>query len=234
MTAILKKELRIYFTSWMGYMVMGVYLIMSVILFNLYFLGARNTSDFSSFFSDMNTVSLFIIPVLAIRLLSEDKKLGTYELLLTSPVTSWGIVFGKFLSVVIFILLADTIFLIFPLILMFITSIEWGAVFSGYLGILFSAILFASIGMLASALTDNYVVAALISFLFILLFMIVSIFANSYDNPLSGVFKEISYSNHYYQFASGLINIKDVLYFIIGAFIFLYSSKTIIESRTWK
>ncbi|MGA2142663.1 MAG: ABC transporter permease subunit [Brevinematales bacterium] len=234
MTAILKKELRVYFTSWMGYMVMGVYLIMSVVLFHLYFLGARNTSDFSSFFSDMNTVSLFIIPVLSIRLLSEDKKLGTYELLLTSPVTPWEIVLGKFASVLIFAMIADTILLIYPLILMFFTTIEWGAVFSGYLGIIFSVMLFASIGMLASSLTDNFVVAALVSFLFILLFMIVSIFANSGDNPLSPFFREISYSNHYFQFASGLIKIRDVLYFVFGAFLFLYSSRTVIESRTWK
>lgn len=218
----------------MGYMVMGAYLIMSVILFNLYFLGGRNSSDFSSFFSDMNTVALFIIPILTIRLLSEDKKLGTYELLLTSPVSPWGIITGKFLSVIIFTMLADTILLIYPLLLMFYTTIEWGAVLSGYLGIMFSVFLFTSIGMLASSLTDNYVIAALISFLFIFLFMIISIFANSPDNPFSGLFSEISYSNHYFQFASGLVKIKDALYFIIGAFLFLYSSKSVIESRTWK
>ncbi len=234
MIAIFKKELKVYFTSWMGYMVMGVYLVLSVILFHGYFLGDRNSSDFSSFFSDMNTVSLFIIPILTIRLLAEDKKLGTYELLLTSPVSSWQIVFGKFLSVFTFTLIANTILLLYPLILVFYTTIEWGSVISGYLGILFSTILFASLGMIASSLTDNYVVAALMSLLFILLFMIVSFFANSADNPLSNFLKELSYSNHYYQFATGLIKLKDILYFLIGSFACLFTAKTIIESKTWK
>jgi ABC-2 type transport system permease protein len=149
-------------------------------------------------------------------------------------VSSWEIIIGKYLSVIIFTFLADTILLVYPLLLLFYTTIEWGAVISGYLGIMFSVFLFASIGMLASSLTDNYVIAALISFLFIFLFMIVSIFANSTGNPFSGLFNEISYSNHYYQFAAGLIKLKDMLYFIIGAFLFLYFSKSVNESRTWK
>jgi ABC-2 type transport system permease protein len=234
MTAVMKKELRVYFTSWMGYMVMGVYLIMSVILFHGYFLGVRNSSDFSSFFSDMNTVALFIIPILSIRLLAEDKKLGTFELLMTSPVPPMEIILGKFISVIIFTVLADTILLLYPLILTFYTTIEWGAVMSGYLGIIFSALLFSSLGMLASSLSDNYVVAALIAFLFILIFMVISFFASSGGSPLSDILKELSYSNHYFQFASGLIKLKDALYFIIGSIICLLSAKTIVESRSWK
>ena len=215
-------------------MVIGVYLIFSVVMFHFYFLGAKNTSDFTYFFSELNTVALFIIPLLAIRLLSEDKKLGTYELLLTSPVTPWEIVFGKFMGVIVFTMIADTILLVYPVILMFFTTIEWGAVIAGYLGILFSAMLFASIGMLASSLTDNYVVAFLIALLFILMFFFISYFSNSSDNAFSGILREISYSNHYFQFASGLIKIKDILFFIFGSFLFLYISKTVIESGTWK
>ncbi len=215
-------------------MVIGVYLIFSVVMFHFYFLGAKNTSDFTYFFSELNTVALFIIPLLAIRLLSEDKKLGTYELLLTSPVTPWEIVFGKFMGVIVFTMIADTILLVYPVILMFFTTIEWGAVIAGYLGILFSAMLFASIGMLASSLTDNYVVAFLIALLFILMFFFISYFSNSSDSAFSGILSEISYSNHYFQFASGLIKIKDILFFIFGSFLFLYISKTVIESGTWK
>jgi len=215
-------------------MVIGVYLIFSVVMFHFYFLGAKNTSDFTYFFSELNTVALFIIPLLAIRLLSEDKKLGTYELLLTSPVTPWEIVFGKFMGVIVFTMIADTILLVYPVILMFFTTIEWGAVIAGYLGILFSAMLFASIGMLASSLTDNYVVAFLIALLFILMFFFISYFSNSSDSAFSGILREISYSNHYFQFASGLIKIKDILFFIFGSFLFLYISKTVIESGTWK
>jgi ABC-2 type transport system permease protein len=234
MTAVFKKELRVYFTSWMGYMVMGVFLVMSVILFHGYFLGVRNSSDFSEFFSDMNTVSLFIIPVLAIRLLTEDKKLGTFELIMTSPLSAAQIVSGKFLSVIVFAAIGDTILLLYPVILAFYSTIEWGAVISGYLGIIFSALLFAAVGILASSLSDNYVVAALIAFLFILVFMVISFFANSADNPFANFLKEMSYSNHYFQFASGLIKLKDILYFLIGTATCLLAAGTVVESGTWK
>lgn len=234
MFAVYKKELKVYFTSILGYAVMGIYLLIAGIFFYGYFMGSQNSSDFAGFFSDMNTAFLFIIPILTLRILAEDKKLGTYEILLTSPITPWDIILGKFLGVFTFVFTGATILLVYPLILTFYTGVEWGAVFAGYLGMLFSLALYVSIGMFASSVTDNYVVAGLLSFgLFILLFVIAA-FGNAPDSMISKIFREVSYSNHYGQFASGLIKLKDLLYFIIGTFIWLYLSKSILESRTWK
>lgn len=234
MFAVYKKELKVYFTSILGYAVMGIYLLIAGIFFYGYFMGSQNSSDFAGFFGDMNTAFLFIMPILTLRILAEDKKLGTYEILLTSPITAWDIILGKFLGVFTFVFIGATILLVYPLVLTFYTSVEWGAVFSGYLGMLFSLSLYVSIGMFASSITDNYVVAGLLSFgLFILLFVIAA-FGNAPDSVISGIFREISYSNHYSQFASGLIKMKDLLYFLIGTFLWLYFSKTIMESRSWK
>ncbi len=234
MFAVYKKELKVYFTSILGYAVMGIYLLISGVFFYGYFLGPQNTSDFAGFFEDMNTAFLFIIPILTLRILAEDKKLGTYELLLTSPVSPWEIILGKFLGVFSFIFIGITILLFYPLVLNFYTSIEWGAVIAGYLGIIFSLAFFISVGMFASSLTDNYVVTGLISYgLFIFLYLI-SFFGSAPDSLISKIFKEISYSNHYSQFAAGLIKPKDILYFIIGSFFWLYLAKSIVESKTWK
>jgi len=233
MFSVYKKEIKIYFTSIMGYCIMGIYLAISALLFWGYFAQVNNSSDFSSFFSDMNTVNLFIVPILTIRLLAEEKKLGTYELLMTSPISSWEIIIGKALSVFTFTAIGNTLLLLYPLILSPYTSIEWGIIIAGYSGILFSSMLFISFGMVASSLTDNYVIAALFSLLFILIFMIISFFANSGSGIINRILKEISYSNHYFQFVTGMIKAENLLYFIIGSFLGLYSSKLMIESRTW-
>jgi ABC-2 type transport system permease protein len=234
MIAIYKKELKVYFTSMLGYAVMGVYLLIAGLVFSIYFLGPQNTSDFAGFFMNMNTIFLLMSPVLTLRILAEDKKLGTYELLLTSPVSPWDIIFGKFLGILTFVVIGITILLLFPLILSFYTTVEWGAVIAGYLGILFSMALFISVGMLASSLTDNYVVCAVLSFGMVLLLLAVSMLGESGTGPLQQFFKEVSYSSHYYQFASGLIKLKDLLYFCIGSFLMLFISKSILESKTWK
>jgi ABC-2 type transport system permease protein len=234
MFAIYKKELKVYFTSILGYAVMGIYLLIAGIFFYGSFIATKSPSDFSGFFGDMNTAFLFIIPILTLRILAEDKKLGTFELLLTSPIKPWGIILGKFLAVFTFVCLGATILLVYPAVLSFYTGVEWGAVFAGYLGMLFSLALYISIGMFASSVTENYVVAGLLSFGFFILLYVISVFGNMPDSVFSRFLKEISYSNHYGQFTSGLIKARDVLYFLIGSYIWLYLSKTVIESRTWK
>lgn len=234
MFSIFKKELRVYFTSLLGYTVMGIFLLIAGVMFSGFFLGVRNTSDFSGFFTDLNTVFLFIVPVLTLRILAEDKKIGTYELLLTSPVSSWEIIMGKFLSVFLFVLIGVTLLLFYPLVLAFYTTVEWGTVFSGYFGILCSLAFFISIGMFASALTDNYVVAGLLSFGLFLFLFIIAYFGEGTDNTVTRILKEVSYSTHYNQFAVGLIKAKDILYFAAGTFLWLYLAKFTVESKTWK
>jgi ABC-2 type transport system permease protein len=234
MLAIYKKELKVYFTSILGYVLMGVYLLIAAMFFTGYFLGIQNTSDFSGFFTDMNTVFLFIIPIMTFRILVEDKKLGTYELLLTSPVTAWEIILGKFLATFTFVWIGTSILLVFPLVLTFFTTIDWGEVLSGYLGILFTLSFFIAAGVFASSLTNNYVVAGLIAFVLFLVFYIIAYFGNAPDNLFSRILKELSYSIHYNQFAQGVITLKDILYFLIGTFLWLFLAKSVVESKTWK
>ena len=234
MIAIFRKELKFYFTTILGYIVMAIYFFIGFIVFNNYFLQPQNSNSFSAFFSDMNTILLVAIPILTIRLLAEDKKLGTYELLMTSPVTPWGIMIGKFLGLFIFLSISVTLLWIYPLLISFYVPVDWGTVLAGYLGILASISFFIAAGMFTSSLTDNYVITGLLSFLLFLILFIISNFGNVTDNLFSNLMHELSYSAHYNGFANGLFKIQDIFYFAFGTFFWLLLGKTVVESRTWK
>ena len=182
----------------------------------------------------MNTVFLFIIPILTIRILAEDKKFGTYEILLTSPLSPWEIILGKFLSILLFVMIGVILLLIYPFALGFYTTIEWGAILTGFLGIFFSVAFFISVGMFASSLTDNFVIVGIISFVLFILLSVISFFGNLFDNVFAKFLKEISYYDHYQSFANGLIVLNDVAYFVFGTFLWLLLAKSIVESKTWK
>ncbi len=235
MFTVFRKELMVYFNSLLGYTLISVYLLIAGLFFFAYFLiGTQAVVDFSPYFSNMNTTFLLIIPILTLRILAEDRKIGTLELLLTSPVSPWEIVMGKFLAVLLFMVLGSAILLIFPVIISFNTPIEWGSVFTGYFGMIFSLSLFVAVGIFASSLTDNYVVAGLISFVLFIVLFLITLFGNGPDQVITRIFREISFANHYSQFAQGLIRVKDILYFVMGTFIWLFLAKTMIESQTWK
>ncbi len=234
MFAIYKKELKTLFISPGGIVTLGFYLLLSIIFFNGYFLGIRNTNDFSGFFSDMNTALIFILPILCARLMAEDKKLGTYELLLTSPVSSLEIILGKYLASLTFVSIGILLLLFYPVLLSFFVRIDFRIVISGFLGLIFTAGFFLSIGMFASAITDSYVASGLITFgIFILLF-ILSSFAKTLDLKWFNALKELSYISHYEAFVNGLIDLKNIIYFFSAIIFWLFLARNLVEVKLWK
>ena len=235
MLAIFKKELKVYFTSILGYVVMSIYLLVAVVSFYGWFLyNEQASSDFSAFFGWMNSFFLFILPLITMRSLAEEKNLGTYELLLTSPITPWQIVIGKFLGVFGFVLTAATVLLIFPISLSFFAEVELGPVLSGYIGMVFSLGFFVAVGVAASSVTGNQVIAAVIAYAVFFLLYLITAFSDVQVEFLARLFKELSFIEHYTEAAKGLIVLKDILYFIIASFIALYIAKTAVESKSWK
>lgn len=235
MWAIFRKEMRVYFTSLFGYIVITMFLVIAVLIFRGGFLdNPEAVSNFTPFFNFMNSVYLIVIPILTLRIVTEDKKLGTIELLLTSPVSSWSIVFGKFLSAFAFVLISASLLLLFPVFLSFFSHVEWGTVVSSYLGMILTLAFFVAVGIFASSLSDNYVISGILAFGFFLLLFIISLFGQSQSQVVSKIFNELSYSSHYGQFATGVVGLKDILYFLIGTLIFLYGAKDRIESYSWK
>lgn len=235
MFAIYKKELKVYFTTLLGYIVMTFYLLIAAgFFYGTYIYGSGARSDFSSYFGIMNSIFLFIIPIITLRILAEDKKVGTFEILLTSPKSSWQIIMGKFFGVLTFVMVAGSLLLLYPVMISFFAPVDWGTVFASYIGMILSLAFFIAIGMAASSLTENYVIAGITAFgMFFILFLI-SLFRDVPVEWLSAVFTEIAYAYHYEQFSKGIFAVKNLLYFIIGTFLFLYFAKNRIESKTWK
>lgn len=185
-------------------------------------------------FLNMSILVLFMLPAITMRLFSEEKKSGTIELLLTSPITQLETILGKFFAGVS--LYASMIFLTIPfLVVLFIYGDpELGPVLTGYLGILLFGASFVAIGLLISSLTENQIISAIATFGVLLMLWVIDWMAAYTDPPLSSFFSYISVIDHLESFAKGVIDSQDVIFYAsvmsLGLF-FTYSS---MESLRWR
>ncbi len=229
---IFRKELRSYFSSPVAYIVLAVFLIITGWFFtsNLFLGGVvtmRNVFDIIPF------IFLFFIPAITMRSFAEEKKTGTIELLLTKPITDLDIVIGKFLAALALTAVALLFTWIYVISLSFIGKLDFGAVTGAYIGLLLMAGVYISIGIFASSLTHNQVVAFIISFLIVFaLFMLnkVLIFLPS---GLASIFEYLSIDYHFGNIARGVLDSRNLVYYFSGILIFILLTKTSLESRRW-
>jgi len=219
---IFKKEMRNYFNSSIPYvffifflLLVGFFFFVSMIRYSeISMFATRNPQLMRNFspreailaphFLRMGFLLIFLIPVISMRLFSEEKKLGTIELLFTYPITDWQLVMGKFLAAAVVIL----IIFIFSFSYMvvynrYFTSVPWGVVGSGYLGLLLLTTSFLSLGMWISSLTSDQVTSALATVSGILIFWIIGWGETATSGVLATVLKELSLSDHFRNFAQG-------------------------------
>jgi len=216
MTAFLGKEFRLYFVSPAAYVVMIGFLILAGFFFydlvttfsqmlsyyqmyqNPYIMEQLNVNDMvvGPLFQNINVILLLIIPILTMRAFAEEKKLGTDELILTSPVSVHQVVLGKFFAAVLFFVLIMALTAHFPIILAKFSNPDPGKILSGYLGLFLMGTAFISFGIFASSLTENQIVAAVISFSTLLLFWIVGWMAESVGAPMGDVLRYLSITEH--------------------------------------
>ncbi len=234
MWSVFQKELKVYFSSILGYGILSLYLLIAGIFFIMSYATPVGISSFTGFFSVMNTTILFVIPFLTLRTIAEEYRYGTMELLFTSPLFSWEVVVGKFLASFVFTAIAVSLLLVYPLALSFYAPVEWGMVLSSYVGMLLSVAFFVALGIFASSLTQNLVIAGLLSFGFFVILVSFSSLAMVSQEVVSAIFKELSYYTHYQQFAQGVIRWVDFLYFVLGTFLWLYLTEWRLSSRIWK
>lgn len=163
MIAVFKKEMKAYFSSLTGYIFMGFFLLLSgffVALSNL----LSGNPDYNGVLASINFVFLFVVPILTMRLMSEEKKQKTDQLLLTSPLKIWDIVLGKYFAAVGVFLLTLLITCIYPIMLSFFGELAWAEIIGGYVGFFLLGCAFISIGLFVSSKTDNQVISAVITF----------------------------------------------------------------------
>jgi ABC-2 type transport system permease protein len=223
------KEVRSYFSSPAAYIVIVLFLSLTGWFFtNTLFLDGGQ-AELRSNFSVIPFLLLFFVPALTMKMIADEKKSGTIELLTTLPVTDQDIVVGKFFGSLAVLLAA--VFLTFPNIFTIgiLGDPDWGVLFSGYLGLALMGAAFTSIGIYTSSVTDNQIVAFVISFF--VLFALVMIDSMLIFLPFPDFFAYIGVNGHYNNLLRGVIDTKDLVYFFSVIIIFLTASSETLERR---
>jgi len=249
--AIYKRDLKGYFSSPIAYVVIALFLIVTGIFFYLLlssFLqysyammmqrqGAPvnvNLMMIRPFFLNMSVIVLFVIPMITMRSFSEEKKSGTMELLLTSPLTNWQVILGKFLATftLYFVMVVVTfLFMIFLFI--------WGKpavapILISYLGILLMGLVLIAVGNFISSLTENQIVAAVGTFGATMLLWVIG-FAGDFAGKVFGeFFKYLSIVNHFEDFSKGVFDTSHLVYYLSLTFLMLFFTYQSIESSKWR
>ena len=233
--AITRKELGIYFASPMAYVVAGVFLALTGFFFVQSIEGAFAEASVRGL---LNRSSVFLLPlippILTMRLLAEEQKLGTLELLLTAPVRDYEVVIAKFLASFVILSSAILLTLFYIVTLSFFGDPDPGPVFSGYLGFLLYGGVALAIGLLASSLTGNQIVAATVGFGIILLFTVIDQVSGFLGGTVADILTEISLANHFAAFVRGVIDTSDIIYFLVMTGVFLFLTVRSLESRRWR
>lgn len=244
---ILKRELKSYFASPIAYIILVVFLVLSGIFFFFYlesfiksqfdprfqlFREKLNLNEFviRPYFGTISVVLLFMIPLITMRLIAEERKNFTAELLFTSPVRVSQIVLGKFLasfSLFVIMLVLSAIYLV---VLRVYGNPDLGPVLSAYLGLFLLGGSLISAGLFASSLTENQIVAAVISFGILLVFWILGASSDA-DNSILGY---ISIINHLDNFTKGVIALRDTIYYLSFIFFSLFLTYIMVESERWR
>lgn len=231
---IAKKELSTFFDSLIAYILLIAFLGFSGFFTWLYgsdiFL--RNQADLQVFFAIAYWTLFFFIPALTMKMLAEENKTGTIELLLTKAVSDWQVIFGKFLSCLILVAIALALSLPYYITVWKLGPIDHSAVWCGYLGLLLMSATYISIGIFASSITSNQIVAFLFA-LFIGMFfhIIFDVMANNFSGVIGETLSYLSVSTHYESISRGVIDSKDIVYFLSIIFVGLILSEISLSKR---
>ena len=229
---ICTKELRSFFNSAVAYVVIVVFLgIVGWFFTNNLFL--MNVASMRMLFELTPLVFMFVIPAITMRLLAEEKKSGTIELLATKPLNDAEIVLGKFFAAWALIALALAPSLIYYITIASLGSIDNGPVIGGYIGLLLMAGVYISVGVLASSITDNQIIAFILGFLFVFFFFILDKILFYIPGFLTGIVEYLGTDYHFSNIARGVIDSRDIIYFLTLLGFMLYLSVVSLERRKW-
>lgn len=240
---IASKELKSYLTSPMAYVVVSIFLLLSGLFFVLYLNNTNFTDTSLQGFIDPlsvfgvqaggNILLLLFAVVLTMRTLAEEKKLGTWELLLTSPVRDSDVILGKFIGSLGIMLIMLILTLFYPLLLIIYGDPDIGPIWTSYLGLVMLGGTAISIGIFASSLTSNQIVAAVVAGAILFGLWVLGIIAASAPQALQQVLNYLSISSHSVGFEAGVIDTRDVVYYLSITALFLYASIRSLEASRW-
>jgi ABC-2 type transport system permease protein len=229
---IFRKELRSYFNSAVAYVVIVVFLaIVGWVYTSSMFL--INVASLRLMFEWIPLVFLFVVPAITMRLLAEEKKAGTIELLTTKPLYDWEVVAGKFFAAWMLIALALLPTLIYYITIAFLGDIDNGPVIGGYIGLLLMAGVYIAVGLLASSLTENQIVAFIVGLLLMFALFLMDKVLIFIPEFMISVVEYLGIDFHFSNIARGVIDTRDVVYFLSVLGFSLYLSVVSLGRRKW-
>lgn len=252
--AIAGKDIRSYFVSPIAYVVLtGFLLLGGWFFFNLLarfsfllqlYTSFRNPTALerlnlnelviAPLLHNLSVVLVILVPVITMRAFAEEKRSGTYELLMTSPLTVTQIVLGKFLGAFVFVLIMLGLTGIYPAILLAYGNPEIGVILGGFLGLLLLATAFVSVGLLTSSFTENQIIAAVSCLVALLLLYVIAWPADTSGEVLGAVLRYLSLTEHFAEMVKGVIDTKDLVYFLSVILLALFLTHRSVESLRWR
>lgn len=237
MLAVFKRELQNYFLTAIGYVFVAVFLIASGVFFFMNNV-MSGTNSLTTMLGNMSYIFMLIVPVLTMRLLAEERRSRTDQLLLTSPLKITSIVGGKYLAAVaVFaISMVGTFFNV--IVIVSYGKAYWGLIFSSYLGYFLMGCVYIAVGVLMSALTENQISAAVLTFGVNLGMQIIESLAGGLTLPagwsfLGKIMSWFSLYTRFYTFTAGVISLANVIYFLTFIAVMLYLAIRVIDKRRW-
>jgi len=228
-----KKELRSYFNSPVAYVVIILFLLISGWQFSSAIFLA-NTADLRGLFQIIRFIFLFFIPALSMRLISEEKRSGTIEVLSTMPMHDWQLVLGKFIPALILMVITLALTLINYITISYLGDPDSGATFGGYLGLFLLAATYLSIGLFTSSLSKNQIVAFILSFAIIFLFIIFNYLKFFVGGFLAAILEFLSTDYHFESIERGVLDTRNLVFYISVTFTFLFLTVQVLQSRKWR
>lgn len=234
MGAIFRRELKAYFTSPIAYIFIAVFYIYTSTYFvnyNLYY----GITDMATAFNSAFSIIMILLPLLTMRLFTEERRQKTDQCLLTAPTNLFSIVMGKFFAAVCIFLCAMAIYVVYIITLTIISgSVAWATVIGNMAALLLLGSSFIAIGIFVSATTESQVVAAVGSFIIIIFFHMIDMLASLVQIEwLKKIMVALGFYTRYYEFSTGLFSIPNVIFFISVIFIFNFLTVRVLEKRRW-
>ena len=228
-----KKELRSFFDSHIAYIVITIFLLIcGWFFFSDLFL--VNQASLRNLFNILPFIFMFFVPAITMRLISEEKRSGTIEVLVTLPVRDYEIILGKFLASLVLIAVAVLLTSVYVITLSGIADFDLGSVVSGYIGLIFLGAAYLSIGIFTSSLTHNKIVAFITSFVIIFALFMLDKILMFMPTILASFLEYLSVSYHFSNISRGVIDSRDVIYYLSLIFFFLFLAVRALENRKWR
>lgn len=230
---IFKREVGSYFNSAVAYVVVVLFLVITGALFWLNYFQDINILSLRSFFAQAPLFLAFFAPAITMGLFAEEKRSGTLELMMTLPVSDFQIVAGKFLAAVFLLATVFAVTLVYPFSLSLLGPLDWGAVWSGYLGLLLLGSTYTAIGLMASSWSKDQVVSILVAFsLCFFLYLIEQLVAHP-TGTTAQIIEYLSTGYHFNNLARGVIDSRDIIYYFSLIGVSLVVAQTSIAARRW-